>query len=178
MKNNFIFFCACLFIMTSCNMSSNKTKYNPNEIDGNSESVINHGFDVGYKLTESNIKTIHVKLNGSSGVDAIFDTGCSGMVISTLECLNLAKAGKISDADVVGSTIATIADGTQMENALVNLREVTIVDKNGKEHTAIDVKVQVVENPEASVLIGNTVIDQWAKTGFTMDFNKNIIRFH
>ena len=178
MKNNIIFLCACLLVMTSCEMSSNKTKYDPNEIDGNSESVSDYGFEVGYKLTESNIKTIHVKLNGSSGVDAIFDTGCSSMSISKLEYANLLKAEKISDADKVGNIVTTIADGSRISEPAFNLREVSIVDKNGKEHTAIDIIVTVTENPMADVLIGNSVIDQWAKTGFIMDFNKKIIRFH
>ena len=57
------------------------------------------------------VKTIPAKLNGVE-MDMILDSGCSGIHLSLTELQYMAKQGKVSDADVQGTTLSQVADGT------------------------------------------------------------------
>ncbi len=166
-----------IILITSC--KDNPNKYNPYEISGESDTEITSAtsFEISYKKTDSNLKTIHIKLNDSNGYDALFDTGCSGMVISSLEFINLIKSGTISNDDYEGDAIIIIADGSQIKNPVYNIKEVTVMDTNGKPHTLRDIKATVIDNPEAEILIGSAVIDNLAKRNYVVDLEKKIIRF-
>lgn len=102
------------------------------------------------------VKTIPVKLNGVS-MDMIFDTGCSGMSISLNEILTMQKNGKFSESDIVGITESTIADGSVVENGLINLHEVEIGGKDGI--ILHNVQASVALNQIAPILLGNGVLD-------------------
>lgn len=171
-KLSFIIFC---LLLVSCGQ---KTKYNP-ELISSSIDVTNteRGFDVEYKETISGLKTIHVKFNDAVGFDALFDTGCSGLVISQWEFADLLKAGTISLDDYQGTSDAAIADGSTVTNDCYNIREVSIMDTKGQTHVVYNVTAVVMENPMADVLIGASIIDQLANSSFTVDLDKKIIRF-
>lgn len=155
-----------------------KNEYDPYKIPSSSKKdVKKSSFEIEFKKTAANLKTVHIKLNGANGYDALFDTGCSGMLISKLECFDMAKSGTINQNDYIGKTRATIADGSEIEQPVYNIREVTVIDKDGKPHTLRDIKAAVVENLEADILIGNTIIDNLAKNSYTVDLNKKVIRF-
>lgn len=156
----------------------NEEGYDPHKIKPSKKEKVNsNAFDVEFKPTASNIKTIHVKLNGANSYDAIFDTGCSNVLISNLEAYDMLKQGTLSPDDFVGEATSTIADGTVSVNAVINLREVTVIDTKGQAHTLHDIRATVIDNPEASILIGNSVIDNLAKKSYTIDLSKHIIRF-
>lgn len=106
-------------------------------------------------------------------MDMVFDTGCSGMSISLLEVQTLYKSRKISERDILGTTYAQIADGSIVENALINLREVEIGGKNGI--VLHNVKASVVLNQEAPLLLGNVVLDEVKSV--EVDNNKKTIKF-
>jgi len=105
------------------------------------------------------VKTIPVKLNGVS-MDMIFDTGCSGMSLSLNELQTMAKNGKISNTDVIGTTASTIADGSIVEQGLINLKEVQIGGEDGI--VLNNVEAAVALNQQAPVLLGNGVLDEVA----------------
>lgn len=134
-------------------------------------------FVIAYKQTNSGVKMVHVKLNDVASFDAIFDTGCAGMLISLQEALSLIKAGTFSEKDRLGKQKSSIANGEIIENDVFNIHEVTLVDIDGHSHTIHDVPVTVVENPEADVLIGNCVIDRLANDFYTIDLQKQVITF-
>lgn len=134
-------------------------------------------FVIAYKKTDSGVKTVHVKLNDAASFDAIFDTGCAGMLISLQEALSLIKAGTFSEKDRLGKQKSSIANGEIIENDVFNIHEVTLVDIDGHSHTIHDVPVTVVENPGADVLIGNRVIDRLANSLYTIDLQKQVIIF-
>lgn len=165
-----------IIMLLSCN--SRKNEYDPYTVGGKTKKPETKAyFEVDFKKTETNVKTIHIKLNDSNGYDALFDTGCSSMLISTLELVELVKSGTLTGNDYVGESVSTIADGTQIKNPIYNIRQVTIVDKDGKPHTLRDIKATVVDNPGADVLIGSAVIDNIAKKQYTVDLKKKVIRF-
>jgi len=164
-------------ILTSCN--SKKDEYDPYKISGgkSKQEVSKNAFEVDFKATDANVKTIHINLNGSNSYDALFDTGCSTVSISLQELKDMMKQGTISAEDVIGYGISTIADGSNLEEVIVNLREISIVDKNGKAHTLRDIHASVVPNERAAILIGSSVIDNLAKKSYTVDLKKKVIRF-
>lgn len=162
-------------LFTACEQK--KDQYNPYAIKSTAEKKQKNTFEVDFKKTESNLKTIHVKLNDKNGYDALFDTGCSGMLISSMEFDDLIKSQTITVSDYVGVAVSFIADGSEIKNPIYNIRSVTVVDKKGEAHVLRDIKATVVENPGAAILIGNSLIDQWAKNSYTIDLTKKVIRF-
>ncbi|MCD8237152.1 MAG: retroviral-like aspartic protease family protein [Prevotellaceae bacterium] len=175
-KNRIISIISVVILFTSC--GTRKDEYDPYALSGNSnEDAQKSYFEVDFKKTESNLKTVHVKLNGTNGYDAIFDTGCSGMLISSVEFLTLIKSGTITENDYIGKATISIADGTEVEHPMYNIREVRVMDKNGKEHVVRDITATVIKNPVAEVLIGAAVIDNLANKSYTVDLKKDVIRF-
>ncbi len=165
-----------IIVMASCGQ---KATYDPFKISPINDSVATYSnsFDIDFKKTESNVKTIHVKLNDAVSYDAIFDTGCSGMLISRLEFVNLLKAGTISTNDYLDKVYSSYADGSTAENIRYNIHEVAVTDRNGQVHVIPNVAVTVVENIEATILVGSAVIDNLAKHSYTVDLENNVIRF-
>lgn len=166
-----------MLLLASCN--SKKNEYDPYKISGGKakKEVSMTAFELDFKKTEANLKTIHINLNGSNSYDAIFDTGCSMVLISQLECVDLLKQGTLKESDETTPIKAGIADGTANYMKAYNLREVTVIDKNGKPHTLRDIVAAVAPNIEASILIGSSVIDNLAQKSYTVDLKKNVIRF-
>ena len=165
-----------LVFLCSCGENPNKAKYNPYEITPNSNN--SQVFEIPFKTTSSNVKTIHIKLNDVEGTEAIFDTGCSGLLISTLEAVSLVKQGTLSSNDNLGQACGSIADGSVIVNMQYSIGEVSVTDVKGVVHTVSNVTATVVDNIEADVLVGNSVIDQLAATSYTVDLANSVIRFH
>lgn len=168
---------SAIVLMSSCEKKANE--YDPYSIEGKApKKKTNSGaFEVDFKKTDANVKTVHVKLNNANGYDAIFDTGCSGMLISSLEMINLIKSRTISENDFLGYATSTIADGSTKYYKKYNIKEVTLTDKQGNQHTVRDVAATVMDNPGADILIGTAVIDNLAKKSYTVDLSKKVIRF-
>lgn len=121
---------------------------------------------------EGGVKTIPVKLNGV-GMNMIFDTGCSGMSISSFELGLMMKNSAISQYDLLGTQAAQIADGSVVMNQLVNIAEVEIGGADGV--LCYDVEASVVDNLAAPVLLGNGVLDEVAS--IEVDNDAKVIRF-
>ncbi|MEE1119267.1 MAG: retroviral-like aspartic protease family protein [Bacteroidales bacterium] len=116
------------------------------------------------------VKQIPVKINGM-GFYMIFDTGCSTNLISKLELLSLIKNGVISEEDFLGVTQSSIADGSVVENLVVNLKEVVLDDKI----IFYNVQASVSENIEAPLLLGNEILNQ--VESYEIDNNEEVIKF-
>lgn len=168
---------SALVLLASCD--SKKNGYDPYSISGGKgrAEASKASFEVPFKKIESNLKTIHINLNGKNSYDAIFDTGCSGVSISALEAVDLQKSGTLAEKDHTNDAVITMADGSQVVQPIYNLREITVVDKNGKEHTLRDIEASIVENLGAPILIGSSVIDNLARNSYTVDLKKRVIRF-
>lgn len=164
-----------ILIVLTCSCG-HRVKYDPYTISDNKGSSSNY-FEIQFKTHPSNVKTIYVKMNDVSGTDAIFDTGCSGFLISLLEAQELAKHGTLTKYDERDASYSSIADGSVVLNAEYRIGEVSVTDVNGKVHSVGNVTATVVENPRADVLVGNAIIDQLAKTSYTIDLVNSVIRF-
>lgn len=168
---------AAILLLTSCD--SKRYKYEPykREMSGNKQEISKTTFEIDFKQTEGNLKTIHVNINGNNSYDAIFDTGCSRVLISSLEALEMIKQGTLRKSDFIGTERAQLADGSVTEQEVYNIREITVMDKNGKPHTLRDVAAMLEPNVAASILIGSAVIDNLAKKSYTVDLRRKVIRF-
>ena len=123
-------------------------------------SGLNSVTDISIPYTELNgVKTIPVKLNGIT-MSMIYDTGCSGVHLSLNELQTLFKNGKFSEDDIIGSNYSQIADGSIVENGLINLREVEIGGEDGL--VLHNVEATVALNQNAPILLGNDVLDELA----------------
>lgn len=106
---------------------------------------------------ENGVKYVQVKVNGV-GFEMIFDTGCSGALISVAEANYLYQKGKLTQDDILGMTQSRIADGSVVENMVVNLKEVVINDQI----LCPNVQATVSGNINAPLLLGNEIMDRLA----------------
>ena len=101
---------------------------------------------------------IPVKLNGVS-MDMLYDTGFNGTVsMSLLELQTMAKQGRFSERDVLGTSYSSIADGSIVENGVILIHTLQLAD----DLKLTNVRAQVALNQEAPVLIGREVFNQIA----------------
>lgn len=120
---------------------------------------------------KSGVKFIPVKINGGPTFDMIFDTGCSGTLISIKEAQYLVQAGLLSQEDYKGNTYSSIADGSIVENMVFNLKELII----GGKIQCIDVTATVSKNIQAPMLLGNEVFDRMPS--LTIDNENQVVKF-
>lgn len=116
------------------------------------------------------VKYVNVKVNGM-GVEMIFDTGCSGTLISIAEANYLYEKGLLADSDFLGYATSQIADGSIVEDMVVNLREIIIADQI----VCHDVEATVSKNANAPLLLGNEVLDR--AVSYTINNQNSTIDF-
>lgn len=119
---------------------------------------------------QGGVKFLDVSINGM-GVQMIFDTGCSGALISIDEAEYLYKKGRITNADFKGITKAQIADGSIVENMVINLKEVIV----GGKIVCPDVEATVSPNTNAPLLLGGEIINRFA--AYSVDNENRVINF-
>lgn len=117
------------------------------------------------------VRTIQVKINNCSEFPMIFDTGCSGMTLSIAEVYVLAKQGCITADDIEGYGYSTIADGSIVQNMIINLKQIQI-----GELKCYNIKASVSDNENAPLLLGNGVLNQ--VESFSTDNINKTIKFH
>lgn len=158
-----MFILGALFTITlvSCDSEKKKPIYVDTEIvseDAEDTSYAQSGDEIVVPFRNANgVKYIQVKVNGV-GFEMIFDTGCSGALISVAEANYLYQKGKLTQEDFVGTTQSQIADGSVVENMVVNLKEVVINDQI----LCPNVLATVSSNINAPLLLGNEILDRLA----------------
>lgn len=163
------------FSVESCNgCSSNKDEATPliSPYDDEDETLYGQSGDeivVPYR-NDNGVKYVQVKVN-SVGFEMIFDTGCSGALISIAEAKYLYEKGKLTEEDFRGTARSQIADGSIVENMVVNLKEVIIYDKV----LCPNVEATVSGNINAPLLLGNEILDRVA--AITIDNQNQTLKF-
>lgn len=121
-------------------------------------------------VEQGGVKFLDVSINGM-GVQMIFDTGCSGALISIDEAEYLYKKKRITDEDFKGITQSQIADGSIVENMVINLKEVVV----GGKILCSDVEATVSPNTNAPLLLGGEIINRFA--AYSVDNENKVINF-
>lgn len=156
-----------IIFLSSCEKKATKPPYN---LDQQTKACLSIPYE-----EFGGVKVIPVKLNGVT-MNMIYDTGCSGLHISLNELKTLAKNGKVNQEDVLGVSYSTIADGSIVENGLINIKQIEI--GNGDESIILDnVQASVALTQDAPILLGNAVLDELASVevdnvGKTINFYK------
>lgn len=175
---------SCITMLYGCSSSASRPKTNipyvaySDEADwndnnsseddwnnNNSEDIVS----IPYR-EEGGVKTIRVSLNGMP-VDMIFDTGCSGTLISLAEAQYMYNKGLLTDDNFLGMSNSQIADGSIVENMVINLDKIVIDEKL----VCYDVQATVCLNNDAPLLLGNEVLNRTAS--YTIDNQNKVIKF-
>lgn len=164
-----------VFVIVSIFFSCEQKKQTPvyeSVLDSYEEENIQNQEEVAVPFRcEGGVKYVKVSINGL-GCDMIFDTGCSNALISVAEANYLYQKGKLSVDDIIGITQSQIADGSIVENMVVNLQEVIIDDKI----CCPNVQATVSNNINAPLLLGNEILDRVAT--ITIDNEHNMLIFN
>jgi len=140
--------------------------------DDNSEISDLSASDVSVPFEEqSGVKFIDVTVNGQFTVKMILDSGCSGTLISIAEAKYLYDKGCFSQDDILGVSESQIADGSIVENMVINLKELVI----GNKISCSNVKATVSSNANAPLLLGNEVLNRVAE--YSVDNDNKMIKF-
>lgn len=175
MKSPFLLMCCILGTLcglSACSSSQPKTSIpyvsysDDDEWDEDSSADI---VSVPYQ-ERGGVKTIKVTLNGMA-VDMIFDTGCSGTLISLAEAQYMYSKGLLTEDDILGTSHSQIADGSIVENMVINLDRIVIDEKL----SCRNVQATVCLNNEAPLLLGNEVLNRAAS--YTIDNENKVIKF-
>lgn len=174
----------CLFIVIllscSCCQSRQKNLYiDTDYTSGNTDAegteptvnILEDRKEIVVPFNEAGgVKSVAVKVNGI-GLDMLFDTGCSSTLISVAEANYLYQKGLLKEEDILGEVQSMIADGSMVNNALINLQELIIADKI----VCHNVRATVSANASAPLLLGNEVLDRAAS--YTIDNTNKVIIF-
>ena len=172
MKKYIIITLSLIIVLLSCGSEKKKPIYaDLGESTEETLYVQNSGDEIVVPFrNENGVKYVAVTVNGV-GLEMIFDTGCSGALISVAEANYLYQKGKLTQDDILGTAQSQIADGSVVENMLVNLEEVVINDQI----RCPNVKATVSANINAPLLLGNEILDRLAT--ITIDNENETLNF-
>ena len=143
-----------MILITFVSCGQKQTKQPPIDFSQYATNVIKIKFDD----RNNNQIWIPVKLNGVS-MDMLYDTGFNGTVsMSLLELQTMAKQGRFSERDVLGTSYSSIADGSIVENGVILIHTLQLAENL----ELTNVRAQVALNQDAPVLIGREVFSQIA----------------
>ncbi len=120
--------------------------------------------------TENGVRYVRIKINGVS-LRFIFDTGASTISISPAEVAVLYRQGTLKKEDILNTEYFQDATGNISAGTKIILREVQIGNK-----VLNDVQATVVNNLNAPLLMGQSVLERFGK--ITIDNENNKIIFN
>lgn len=174
MKFNCIAIFLSVALLLACSSCAEKKKKKAvyNAIEKYDDDIYaKSGDEIRVPYTEiGGVKYVNVRVNGIP-FEMIFDTGCSNALISISKFNYLKSKGLISKNDILGKGKSQIADGSIVEETIVNLSEVVIDDQL----LCTDIRAGVSENANAPLLLGNAVLDKFATV--TIDTENNTLNF-
>ena len=112
---------------------------------------------------EGGVYKVPCTINGLK-LKFIFDTGASNVCMSQAYAEMMLENGYLNESDIVGMSQSTIADGSNIDNIIINLRKVEIGGL-----ILDNVSAVVVPTQNAPLLLGQSVIQKLGKV--TIDGN-------
>ncbi len=106
---------------------------------------------------EGGVRFVWIEINGIR-LRFIFDTGASSICISPAEATVLYRQGTLTKEDILDVEYFQDATGKISEGTTINLREVKIGNM-----ILENVKATVVDNVNAPLLLGQTVLERFGK---------------
>jgi predicted aspartyl protease len=139
-----------------------------NLIDGKLSPKIHHKRDfINLIPHASGTYGIQVEINRVVKKTFILDSGASLICINNVVFSQLVRAGTIREYDFLGKVRSSIADGSVVENNLINLRKVKI----GK-YEFTNIKCIVSANTKAPLLLGQNILKAFGTISIDYENNK------
>lgn len=137
----------------------NSQNQNINEININAVAtdISDENKNIVQMEREDGVRYIWIDINGIK-LRFIFDTGASSICISPAEATVLYRQGTLTKEDIIDVEYFQDATGRISEGTKINLREVKIGNM-----ILEDVKATVVDNVNAPLLLGQTVLERFGK---------------
>lgn len=120
--------------------------------------------------SEGGVRFVWIEINGIR-LRFIFDTGASSICISSAEASVLYRQGTLTRSDVLNKEYFQDATGKISEGTKINLREVKIGNM-----ILDNVKATVVDNEDAPLLLGQTVLERFGNIEIDNINNKIIFK--
>lgn len=160
-----------LLICLSCNHpeSNNFSR----DKKSNKEFVINSEKEKVNKLdmeVENGVRYVWIEVNGIR-LRFIFDTGASNICISPIEASVLYRQGTLKKEDILSTQYFQDATGRISEGTKINLRLIKIGNVELK-----NVEATVIDNVNAPLLLGQTVLERFGSIEIDNDNNLIILK--
>ena len=113
---------------------------------------------------EAGVYKVPCQVNGLK-MKFIFDTGAANVSISSTYAEMMLENGYLVESDFKGATQSILADGSVVDNAVVNLRKVEIAGQTIENVTAL-----VVPSQNAPLLLGQSAIQRLGKVSIDGEY--------
>ena len=113
---------------------------------------------------EAGVYKVPCSVNGLK-LKFIFDTGAASVCISQTYAEMMLENGYLDESDILGKSQSTIADGSNIDNVVINLRKVEIGGLSLENVSAV-----VVPTQNAPLLLGQSVIQRLGKVSFDGEY--------
>lgn len=166
-----VLYALMIVFLLSCTQEKKRPVYYSDDTNLEYQDITLSDKEISIPFREENgVKYIQVEVNGMP-LEMIFDTGCSGTLLSLAEANYLYQKGKLAKEDLLGISKSQIADGSIVENMVVNLKEIVIDDQI----VCPNVTATVSNNLNAPLLLGNEILNRLAT--ITIDNDNNKLKF-
>lgn len=150
-------------------LTNEKLQYLRNDyINGSSFGFT--GFEEVKKIIElkndNGVYKIPAKVNNILTLDFVLDLGAADVSISSDLYSVLLKSGSIDKSDILGKQSYTLADGSIVENTIINLKSLNIGDIKLE-----NVKASVSDSNNSPLLLGQSALKKLGK--YSIDNKKN-----
>jgi len=113
---------------------------------------------------EAGVYKVPCSVNGLK-LKFIFDTGAASVCISQTYAEMMLENGYLDESDILGKSQSTIADGSNIDNVVINLRKVEIGGLSIENVSAV-----VVPTQNAPLLLGQSVIQRLGKVSIDGEY--------
>ncbi len=113
---------------------------------------------------EGGVYKVPCEVNGLK-LKFIFDTGAASVCISQTYAEMMLENGYLDKSDILGKSQSTIADGSNIDNVVINLRKVEIGGLSLENVSAV-----VVPTQNAPLLLGQSVIQRLGKVSIDGEY--------
>lgn len=163
-----------IFVVVSCthpesNTFSRDKKDSQTNHNTSSEDSKNNSNILEMEI-ENGVRYVWIEVNGIR-LRFIFDTGASSICLSQVEATVLYKQGTLKREDIIGTEYFQDATGRISEGTKINLRSVKVGEIELR-----NVEATVIDNIDAPLLLGQTVLERFGSIEIDNDNSVIILK--
>jgi len=143
--------------VSSCSQSGRRKPIKTHDRTTGQENNSGTGKTIIKMEKKDGVYEVPVEVNGVK-MYFIFDTGAGIVSISNTEAGFLYKQGSLTDDDFIGKANFMDANGDISEGSIINLKTIKVGNR-----TLHNIQASVVDNMDAPLLLGQTVLEKFGK---------------